>query len=173
MSGSRRARSAVLGLAAVGMSAAAAYGPSADARMTAGSTAGSTASSTSQASIARAATVRLARTSKGKILVSSRGFTLYMFTADRRNRDRCVKVSGCTGIWPPLTVRTRPSAGIGVRRSLLGTIRLPNGRKQVTYNGHPLYLYTGDSAPRSTDYVGFSEFGGRWYAVNAGGRAVH
>lgn len=168
MSGSRRGRSAVLALAAVGMSAAAAYGSSADAHMTAGATAGSSA----QATVARAATVRLARTSKGKILVNSRGFTLYMFTADRRNRDHCVKVSGCTRIWPPLTVRTRPTAGIGVKRSLLGTIRLPNGHKQVTYNGHPLYGYTGDSAPRSIYYIGFSEFGGRWYAVNAGGHAV-
>lgn len=171
MSGPRRPRSAVLTLAVVGVSAVAAYGSGAAARETAGSLRAS--ASSVRASTASTPTVKLARTSKGKILVNSRSFTLYMFTADSRNRDHCIKVRGCKSVWPPLTVSGRPTAGVGVKRSLLGTIRLPNGHKQVTYNGHPLYRYTGDGAPRSTYYIGFSSFGGRWYGVNAGGHAVH
>lgn len=135
---------------------------------------GASASSTSSApaSAANGATVKLARTSKGRILVSSRGFTLYMFTADRPRTDRCVKVSGCTSAWPPLTVKTRATAGSGVNRSLLGTIKLPGGRHQVTYAGRPLYGYTGDGSPASTGYIGASSFGGSWFGMNAAGRIV-
>jgi predicted lipoprotein with Yx(FWY)xxD motif len=132
----------------------------------------SSSSASTTASAASAATVRLIHTSKGKILGSARGFTLYMFTADRRNSDRCVKKSGCTSIWPPLTVKGRPTAGTGLRRSLLGTIRLPGGRHQVTYAGHPLYRYSGDSGPARTFYIGASQFGGRWFALNAAGKEV-
>ena len=131
-----------------------------------------TSSASTTASAATAATVRLIHTSKGKILGSTRGFTLYMFTADRRNSDRCIKKSGCTSIWSPYTVKGRPTAGTGIRRSLLGTIRLPSGRHQVTYAGHPLYRYSGDSGPASTFYIGASQFGGRWFALNAAGKEV-
>jgi|SRR5579884_16756 len=126
-------------------------------------------SSTAQA--ARGATVRLAKTSAGRMLVNSHGFTLYMFTSDGRNRDHCVKVSGCTGVWPLLMSR-HPTAGPGVNRHLLGTIRVSGGR-QVTYAGHPLYTYVGDSGPGDTGYIGFPQFGGTWYGVSASGHAVH
>jgi predicted lipoprotein with Yx(FWY)xxD motif len=132
----------------------------------------SSSSASTTASAASGATVKLVHTSKGKILANSRGFTLYMFTADRRNSDRCVKKSGCTSIWPPLTVKGRPTAGTGVRRSLLGTIRLAGGRHQVTYAGHPLYRYSADGGPARTSYIGVSEFGGRWFGVNAAGKPV-
>jgi predicted lipoprotein with Yx(FWY)xxD motif len=55
---------------------------------------------------------------------------------------------------------------------LIGTIRLANGKKQVTYAGHPLYTYVGDSAPGQTYYVNFFQFGGYWPAVNASGREL-
>ena len=59
-----------------------------------------------------------------------------------------------------------------MRRSLLGTIKLPNGARQVTYAGHPLYTYIGDSGPGDTSYVGVSQFGGRWFALTAAGHIV-
>jgi hypothetical protein len=64
----------------------------------------------------------------------------------------------------------KPSAGAGVRASVLSTIHLPGGVNQVTYTGHPLYVY--GAAPTATSYVGTKEFGGRWYAINAKGHAV-
>jgi predicted lipoprotein with Yx(FWY)xxD motif len=138
-----------------------------------GSASASTGSSAStSATAARGATVHVVRTSSGSLLVNSAGFTLYLFTADRRNSDRCVKVSGCLGVWPALTVSGKPTAGKGARSSLLGTIRLPNGHRQVTYAGHPLYRYTGDGAPASTGYLGFSSFGGAWDGVSPSGHAV-
>lgn len=110
-------------------------------------------------------------TSKGKILVAPNGHTLYAYSRDRRNRDRCVAVSGCRQIWPLMTAHGRVVAGRGVRRSLLGTIRV-RGVRQVTYAGHPLYLYVSDESAADTDYIGVFEAGGRWPAVSPSGRLV-
>lgn len=118
-------------------------------------------------------TVSLAKTSKGQILVDSKGFTLYLFTPDGPNKDTCANVSGCTSTWPPLTTSGHPTAGSGVSKSMLGTVKLSNGREQVVYAGHPLYTYTGDSGPANTSYIGATSFGGTWLAVSAAGKPVH
>lgn len=120
---------------------------------------------------ARAGTVQLRRTSIGTILVNSRGMTIYAFGRDSRNRDRCASISGCTSVWPLVTSSGRPTAGSGVARGLLGSIRVA-GHNQATYAGRPLYTYTGDGAPGDTSYVGASQFGGTWYAVTANGKLV-
>ncbi|MDQ6835498.1 MAG: hypothetical protein M3016_04855 [Actinomycetota bacterium] len=123
------------------------------------------------ASAPRPTRVKVAHRAVGSILVTRGGFTLYVFTRDGRNRDRCRGLSGCPGIWPALKTRVRPVAGHGVRSKLLSTIKL-GGARQVTYAGHPLYMYVGDSGPGDTSYVGASQFGGHWYAINAAGRVV-
>jgi predicted lipoprotein with Yx(FWY)xxD motif len=113
------------------------------------------------------ATVQLRHTSLGSILVSSSGRTLYEFTRDRVNKNSCTAISGCSKIWPSLRANGRPTAGSGVKASLLST-----SGGQITYAGHPLYLYSGDSGPGKTSYVGAKQFGGVWYALNASGGAV-
>jgi predicted lipoprotein with Yx(FWY)xxD motif len=118
------------------------------------------------------AKLKLGKTSLGKIVETGRGSTVYMFTRDSRKKDSCVKVSGCTSVWPPVTTTGRPVAAPGIKRGLLGTITLPSGAKQVTYAGHPLYRYIADSGPGDTSYVGFAEFGGSWFALNGAGHAV-
>ena len=120
----------------------------------------------------RPAKVGLARSSLGKIIVNGSGRTLYLFTKDARNKDKCVAISGCTGVWPPLTTHGKPVAGPGVSSRLLGTITIAGGAKQVTYAGHPLYTYSADFGPHQTDYVGVSQFGGKWYALNGAGHTV-
>ncbi|MGN6167536.1 MAG: COG4315 family predicted lipoprotein [Solirubrobacteraceae bacterium] len=119
------------------------------------------------------ATISLRKTHRGRLLVNSRGVTLYAFSRDRTRRDRCVKIKGCTSVWPIVRTHGRPRAGHGVKRSKLGTIRLPNGKVQVTYAGHPLYTYTGDFGPGATSYLGFSMFGGRWPGLRASGALVN
>jgi predicted lipoprotein with Yx(FWY)xxD motif len=121
---------------------------------------------------ARAAKVTLRHTRLGNILATSSGFTLYEFTHDRGPHNSCVSIRECSGTWPPYTTVGRPSAGPGVRASLLSSIRIPGGKTQVAYAGHPLYLYSGDSRPGETSYVGESAFGGRWYALNSAGGTV-
>jgi predicted lipoprotein with Yx(FWY)xxD motif len=115
-----------------------------------------------------AATVQLRHTSLGNILVSSSGRTLYEFTRDHANKNSCAAISGCSAVWPSLKARGKPTAGSGIKASLLS---LTSG-SQVTYAGHPLYTYTGDSGPGKTSYVGVKMFGGAWYAINASGGAV-
>jgi len=117
----------------------------------------------------RVTRVNVHRTGLGTILVSSSGATLYEFTRDR-GHNSCVKVSGCAEVWPALTSGGRPTAGSGVRASLLSTVKLPNGSQQVTYAGHPLYIYA--SEPKGTSYVGVNAFGGSWDAINGAGHAV-
>jgi predicted lipoprotein with Yx(FWY)xxD motif len=127
---------------------------------------------TVKAESSRAATVELHHTSLGEILSSSSGMTLYEFTRDRGDKDSCVSVSGCSKVWPAFESSGRPTAGSGVKSSLLSTIKLPGGASQVTYAGHPLYLYRSEGGPGETDYVGADSFGGDWDAINAAGNAV-
>ena len=121
---------------------------------------------------ARATKLETQRTSLGPILANGRGLTVYMFTHDQVNHDTCVAISGCTGIWPLVTSSGTPALGPGVKRSLVGAIKLPGGQRQLTYAGHPLYTYLGDSGPGDTSYVGQSQFGGHWYALSPAGRIV-
>jgi predicted lipoprotein with Yx(FWY)xxD motif len=116
----------------------------------------------------RTATVQLRHTNLGNILVSSSGRTLYEFTRDHGHKSSCVAIQGCSSVWPSLKASGRPSAGSGVKASLLSS----TSGNQVTYAGHPLYTYSGDSGPGKTSYVGAKEFGGTWYAINASGGAV-
>jgi predicted lipoprotein with Yx(FWY)xxD motif len=120
----------------------------------------------------RGARLQLRHTTLGEILVNGRGLTVYAFTRDSRNHDRCAAISGCTGVWPLVTTGGKPRLGVGVRRSLVGTIRLAGGTRQVTYGGHPLYTYIADGGPGDTSYVGVSEFGGRWLALTAAGHTI-
>jgi predicted lipoprotein with Yx(FWY)xxD motif len=147
-----------------------------------GAAAGATAAAQAHSATAHAAKtakVQLRHTSKGKILVNASGFTLYRFTKDPRNKDTCISSPGegygsesCTEVWPPLTTTGKPIAGAGVKSSLLGTIKLPGGRKQVTYAGHPLYLYKPASGPGETGYIGAKSFGGTWEGVSVTGGLV-
>jgi predicted lipoprotein with Yx(FWY)xxD motif len=120
----------------------------------------------------RAATVSQRQTSLGRILVSSSGRTLYEFTRDHSGSSACAAISGCSETWPALLSSGKPLAGPGVHAAELSTIKLPGGGRQVTYAGHPLYLYSGDSGPGETSYVGVRQFGGSWYALSSSARAV-
>lgn len=118
------------------------------------------------------ATIKVSSSPLGKILVNGSGRTVYMFTKDPRKKDKCFAIAGCAATWPAVLTKGKPLAKSGARGSLLGTIKLPNGNQQVTYAGHPLYTYSGDLQGHETDYVGFPQFGGTWYAISAAGRTV-
>jgi predicted lipoprotein with Yx(FWY)xxD motif len=120
----------------------------------------------------RATTVELHHTNLGDILTTSSGFTLFEFSRDQHDRNSCVSLTGCPQAWPALQTSAKPTAGSGVRASLLSTIKLPGGAMQVTYAGHPLYLYSGDSRAGETGYVGVSAFGGVWDAMGSAGNTV-
>jgi predicted lipoprotein with Yx(FWY)xxD motif len=128
--------------------------------------AGSVANSASRTT----ATVALRQTKLGQILVNSRGRTLYMFAKDRSGKSSCS--GSCAKFWPPLLSRGTPTAGQGIRASMLGTARRSNGTVQVTYNRHPLYAFALDKRAGQTKGEGNFAFGAKWWAVSARGRAV-
>jgi len=114
-----------------------------------------------------AATVQVAETDLGEVLVNEDGMTLYLFTQDTEGTSACTE--GCATAWPPLIVDGEPTAGNGADDALLGTITRDDGTTQVTYNGHPLYTYASDSEPGDTVGHGVGDV---WYAVTPAGEAV-
>jgi predicted lipoprotein with Yx(FWY)xxD motif len=128
------------------------------------------AASVAGSSTQSSASVSLRKTNLGMILVNARGHTLYLFAKDRNAKSSCN--GSCTRFWPPLVSRGKPTAGPGVKASLLGTTKRSNGSLQVTYNRHPLYTYALDKRAGQTKGEGNSLFGAKWWAVSARGRAV-
>jgi len=114
--------------------------------------------------------VSTATTSLGRILVDSRGHTLYLFGKDRNGKSACS--GACAVAWPPLIANGKPRAGAGTRASLLGTIKRADGRRQVTYNHHPLYTFIKDTKKGQTNGEGLTAFGGTWDALSASGAKV-
>jgi len=131
---------------------------------------GSPSSATAPSSGGGGPSVKLATTKLGKVLVDARGRTLYLFEADKGPKSACG--GACASVWPPLTSTGRPTAGPGVTASKLGTTRRSDGATEVTYNGHPLYTFAGDSAPGATSGQGLDDFGAEWYVLAAGGDKI-
>jgi predicted lipoprotein with Yx(FWY)xxD motif len=127
-------------------------------------------SSASSAAASHGARVALRKTALGRVLVDARGRTLYVFEKDTHGRSACYRA--CAAYWPPLLSDVRPWQGNGVRASLLGVARRKDGKRQVTYAGHPLYTYVGDTKAGMTTGEGLTDFGGSWDAVAANGRSV-
>lgn len=114
--------------------------------------------------------VGIASTSLGKILVDGHGRTLYLFAKDKRGKSACS--GACAAYWPPLIASGKPSAVAGAKKSLLGTIRRSDGRRQVTYRHHPLYKYAGDRAKGQTNGQGLDDFGGEWWVLSPAGNKI-
>jgi predicted lipoprotein with Yx(FWY)xxD motif len=134
-----------------------------------GASAGQNASAPAGAA-AKHAVVKTRTGDLGTYLVDARGRTLYLFEKDTGRRSRCS--GACAQNWPPLITREKPEAQGGAKASLLSTRRRANGSRQVLYNGHPLYRYTGDTAAGETNGQGVSAFGARWYVLSPAGRAI-
>jgi predicted lipoprotein with Yx(FWY)xxD motif len=115
------------------------------------------------------ATVGVASTGLGSILVDSRGRSLYLWLADTGAKSTCT--GACAVAWPPL-LAPAPTAGSGAKASLLGTSKRSDGAEQVTYNHHPLYLFKGDTASGQTAGQGSTGFGAPWYVLSPGGHQI-
>ena len=118
----------------------------------------------------RLATVGVANSDLGPILVDSRGRTLYLFRKDSGTKSACL--GACAGAWPPLRVSAKPVVGDGLNASRLGTTNRSDGKRQVTYAGHPLYLYSGDAKAGDTNGQGLTDFGDSWFALSPSGNQI-
>ena len=116
------------------------------------------------------ATVGVANSSLGNILVDSQGRTIYLFQKDTGTQSTCS--GACATSWPPVRVSGKPKAGSGVNASMLGTTPRSDGKPQVTFNGHPLYLFEGDSSAGDTSGQAVNAFGAAWYVVSPAGSAI-
>jgi len=106
----------------------------------------------------------------GMALVDEDGKALYLWEADKNGTSTC---SGpCAAAWPPVTTTGAPLAGSGVDKALLGTVKRADGTEQVTYNGHPLYYYVGDTAAGMAKGQGSKDFGASWYVLDAKGSKI-
>lgn len=114
------------------------------------------------------ATVQVADTKLGSVLVDADGLTLYLFTNDSEGQSTCE--DACADLWPPLLVDDgEPSAGDPADAELIGTADRADGSTQVTYAGHPLYRYAPDQAPGDVTGHGVNDV---WFAVAADGSPV-
>jgi predicted lipoprotein with Yx(FWY)xxD motif len=134
-----------------------------------GSAAGASSAPPKTAS-GQAATLGISSTGIGRILVNSQGHTLYLFKADQGTKSACT--GACAGAWPPLLVKGKPTLGTGLNGSLVHTATRPEGTTQLTYNGHPLYLFAQDQKAGETNGQGVSAFGAAWFALSSAGNQV-
>ena len=111
-----------------------------------------------------AATVAIAETPLGDTLVNESALTLYVFTNDSDNTSQCV--DACADAWPPLSYIGEPTYGDGLDESRFSTFARPDGSMQVAYDGQPLYTFSGDTEPGTTNGQGV---GGVWNAVGPNG----
>jgi predicted lipoprotein with Yx(FWY)xxD motif len=112
----------------------------------------------------KVAVVKVMNTPKlGKVIVDSKGMTLYDFHKDKGTTSSCY--GECAAAWPPLLTAGEPKATGGAEGSLLGTTKRKDGTVQVTYNGHPVYGFVEDSKPGETNGNDFNGFGAQWYAL--------
>ena len=116
------------------------------------------------------AAVDAKKSSLGTILVDSKGMSIYLFEKDKGPRSSCS--GACASAWPPVTSTGAATAGTGIAKAKLGTTTRSDGTKQVTYNGHPLYTYAGDSSAGQTNGEALKQFGAEWYVLSPAGSKV-
>jgi predicted lipoprotein with Yx(FWY)xxD motif len=128
--------------------------------------AGGFAASLALGSTATTVTVKSAyvKALKKNALVTSVGLTLYRNTTEKNGRIRCT--GACTTAWPPLVVPAGATlvAGPGVAKAKLGTIKRPDGKRQATYAGSPLYRFAADRKAGDAHGQGLA---GIWFAAGA------
>jgi predicted lipoprotein with Yx(FWY)xxD motif len=96
--------------------------------------------------------------------------TVYLFEADKGTASACTGT--CAQVWPAVTTRGRPTAAGSAVGADLGTITRSDGTAQVTYKGHPLYLYAKDMDTSDSYGQGIKSFGADWYVLAPSGRKI-
>ena len=157
---------------AAALLAAAACGSSASSSSPAsGGAAASSAASASPAGASGSATViKTTSGSAGTFLTDGSGRTVYLFAKDAMNQSSCS--GACAGAWPPVTTTGAATVSGGANASDVGTLTRSDGTKQVTYDGHALYYFAGDSSAGQTNGQGVDGFGAKWWLVAPSGSII-
>jgi predicted lipoprotein with Yx(FWY)xxD motif len=108
--------------------------------------------------------------SAGAFLTDGSGRAVYLWTKDAMDSSACS--GACAGAWPPVTTTGAVTASGGVNKADLSTIARSGGAKQVVYDGHPLYYFSGDSGPGQVSGQGSDGFGAKWWLVDPAGTSI-
>jgi predicted lipoprotein with Yx(FWY)xxD motif len=103
----------------------------------------------------------------GRILVNSKRQAIYVFQRDSKRKSNCY--GDCATAWPPVYTTGNAKALVGVRKSLLGTIKRMDGKTQVTYAGKPLYYYAHEG-PGQVLCHNVRLNGGYWWVIGPDGK---
>jgi len=114
-----------------------------------------------------ATVITTATSSGGTFLTDGAGRAVYLWVKDTKDASVCS--GACAGAWPPVTTTGTAKATGSASASDLGTITRSDGTKQVTYDGHPLYYYAGDSGSGTASGQGSDSFGAKWWLVSPSG----
>jgi predicted lipoprotein with Yx(FWY)xxD motif len=117
-----------------------------------------------------AATVKTRHGTLGTFLVGPNGRTLYLFEKDKTSKSTCY--GACAEGWPPLLTSGAPKAAGSAKKSLLSTTKRRDGKRQVTYRGHPLYYFAADQRAGDTKGQDVDAFGAEWYVVGPSGKKL-
>jgi predicted lipoprotein with Yx(FWY)xxD motif len=128
------------------------------------------ASSSSGASTSGGTVIETASSSAGTFLTNGSGRAMYLWAKGTGDMSNCN--GACAGAWPPVTTTGSPTGSGSVKASDLGTIARADGSKQVTYERHPLYYFSGDSGPGIATGQGSDGFGAKWWLVAPTGSDV-
>ena len=126
--------------------------------------------STSGAASSGSTEITTASASGSTFLTDGSGRAVYLWMKDTGDASQCS--GACAGAWPPVTATGSVTAGGSAVASDLGTITRSDGTKQVTYDGHPLYYFSGDSGAGTATGQGSDGFGAKWWLVSPSGSDV-
>jgi len=117
--------------------------------------------SSSSGGMSKTATLTIKDTKIGNVLTNSKGQTIYWYSKDMKGGPSTCTGS-CLSAWPMVT--GTPVAAMGVKfAGKLGSVKDATGVMQATYNGYPLYTYSGDMASGDTSGNGV---GGVWHVIS-------
>jgi predicted lipoprotein with Yx(FWY)xxD motif len=105
----------------------------------------------------------------GTYLTGAGGRSLYMFAGDSGSQSACN--GACAVNWPPLVGAAAQTSG-AANDADTGTITRGDGSTQITYGGHPLYYYAGDSKAGDTNGQDLDANGGKWWLVAPSGKPI-
>jgi predicted lipoprotein with Yx(FWY)xxD motif len=123
----------------------------------------------SQANATSSVMIKRKNTTKGTVLANAQGRTLYWFALDTSKKSNCN--ASCATYWQPVIGTAVAAPGTTLPHGF-GTIKRADGQTQVTYDGHPLYTYSGDTAAGQVNGNDVNASGGLWWAMTPSGREI-
>jgi predicted lipoprotein with Yx(FWY)xxD motif len=124
----------------------------------------------SSASASTTGTVISTQAGSAGTFLTDGGRAVYLWAKDGMNMSACT--GACASAWPAVPATGTLTATGGAQASDLGTITRSDGTKQVTYDGHALYFFAGDSAAGQTTGQGSDSFGAKWWLVAPSGAKI-